>query len=143
MRFESVLLQTGNNTGIEVPPEVIAALDGGKRPAVAVTVNGYAFRSAVGVMGGKSLIPFSSEHRKASGLNGGDPITVDIEMDLAPREVTVPEDFATALDAAGLRTAFDTLAFSHRKEHVRAIDEAKTADTRARRIEKAIEKLKQ
>jgi hypothetical protein len=142
MRFETTLLQTGNNTGIEVPPEVIEALGGGKRPPVALTVNGYAYRSSVGVMGGRCLVPFSSEHRAASGLKGGDAIVVEIELDSAPREVTVPEDFAKALQAAGLRTKFDALAISHRKEHVRAIEEAKAADTRARRIEKAIEKLK-
>ncbi len=67
---------------------------------------------------------------------------MDIVLDTEPREVTVPEDFATALDAAGLRATFDKLAFSHRKEHVRAIDDAKTPETRARRIEKALEKLK-
>ncbi len=142
MRFETKLLQTGNNTGIEVPPEVVDALGGGKRPAVALTVNGYAYRSTVGVMGGKSLVPFSSDHRAASGLKRGDTIVVDIELDVAPRDVAVPTDLATALDAAGVRAAFDKLAFSHRKEHVRAIEDAKTADTRARRIEKAIEKLK-
>ena len=143
MRFDTILLQSGNNTGIEVPPEVIEALGGGKRPPVALTVNGYAYRSTVGIMGGKALIPFSSEHRAASGLKGGDAITVEVELDTAPRETAVPEDFATALHAAGLRTKFDALAASHRKEHVRAIEDAKTADTRARRIEKAIEKLKQ
>ena len=142
MRFETTLHQTGNNTGIEVPPEIIDALGGGKRPAVSLSVNGYAYRSTVGVMGGKSLVPFSSEHRKASGLKGGDSIVVEIELDTAPRETVVPEDFAAALEAAGLRAAFDKLAPSHRKEHVRAIDEAKTAETRIRRIEKAIEKLK-
>ena len=143
MRFEGVLFQAGNNTGVEVPPEIIAALGGGKRPAVALTVNGYAFRSTVGVMDGKSLVPFSSEHRSASGLKGDDAITVDIELDVAPREIAVPEDFAAALEAGGVRAAFDKLAPSHRKEHVRAIEDAKTPDTRARRIQKAIEKLMQ
>ncbi len=143
MRFDTTLLQSGNNTGIEVPPEVIEALGGGKRPPVALTVNGYAYRSTVAVMGGKFMGGFNSEHRAASGLKGGEPITVEIALDTAPREVAVPEDFAQALEAAGLRAAFDKLAYSHRKEHVRAIDEAKAADTRARRIEKAIEKLKQ
>ncbi len=141
--FQTTLFQTGNNTGIEVPPEVIEALGGGKRPPVALVVNGYAYRSTVGVMGGKSLVPFSSEHRAASGLKGGDAITVEIELDTAPREVTPPDDFTAALDTAGLRAAFDKLAPSHRKEHVRAIDDAKTPETRARRIDKAIEKLKQ
>jgi len=141
--FHSSLLQAGNNTGIEVPPEVIETLGGGRRPPVALNVNGYAYRSTVAVMGGKYIVSFSSEHRAASGLKGGDAITVDITLDTAPRQVAVPEDFAAALDAARLRERFDKLAPSHRKEHVRAIEEAKAADTRARRIEKAIEKLKQ
>ena len=64
---------------------------------------------------------------------------MDIELDLAPREVEVPADFAAALDAhPGARTRFDSMAFSHRKEHVRAIEDAKTPETRQRRIDKAI-----
>ncbi len=141
MKFHTTLLQTGNNTGIEVPPEVIEALSGGKKPAVALTVNGYAYRSTVGVMDGRAMIPFSSAHRTASGLKGGEAIAVDIALDTAPREVEVPADFAAALDAAGLRPAFDKLAPSHRKEHVRAIEEARTAETLVRRIEKAVAKI--
>lgn len=141
MKFATTLLRTGNNTGIEVPPEIIEALGGGKTPAVSLSVNGYAYRSTVGVMGGKAMIPFSSAHRAASGLKGGEAITVEIERDTAPRTVEVPADFAAALDAAGLRAAFDGLAPSHRKEHVRAIEEAKTPETRARRIDKAVAKI--
>lgn len=141
MKFHTNLLQTGNNTGIEIPPEVIEALGGGKKPAVRLTVNGYAYRNTVAVMGGKYMVSFSSEHRAASGIRGGDAIEVDIELDTAPREVAVPADFAEALEAAGLRPAFDKLAPSHRKEHVRAIEDAKTAETRARRIAKAVAKI--
>ncbi len=142
-RFSTTLLQPEGRsvTGIEVPPEVIEALGGGKKPAVSLMVNGYAYRSTVAVMGGKYMVSFSSAHRAASGLNGGDAIEVDIALDSQPREVEVPQDFAAALDTAGLRAAFDKLAPSHRKEHVRAINEAKTAETRARRIEKAVEKV--
>ncbi len=139
--FQTTLFQAGNNTGIVVPPEIIEALGAGKKPLVRLTVNDYAYRSAVAVMGGKYMVSFSSEHRKASGISGGDAITVDIIVDDAPREVELPEDFAEALDTAGLRARFDALAPSHRKEHVRAITEAKAADTRGRRITKAIEKL--
>ena len=139
MKFHTTLLQPEGRsvTGIEVPPEIIAALGGGKKPPVALAVNGYSYRSTVAVMGGKYMVGFSSEHRAASGLKGGDTIEVDITLDDAPRTVEVPEDFARALEVAGARAAFDKLAFSHRKEHVRAIEEAKTAETRARRIEKA------
>ncbi|MRX43976.1 YdeI/OmpD-associated family protein [Agromyces kandeliae] len=142
MQFETTLSQTGANTGIEVPAEVVEALGGGRRAPVVVTVNGYEYRSTLAVMGGRHLIPFSSDKRAATGLSGGDPISVEVELDTAPRTVEPPEDFAAALDATpGAREAFDRLAPSHRKAHVTAIMEAKAPETRARRIAKAVEKL--
>ena len=135
------MLAMGNNTGIEVPADVIEALGGGKRPAVAVTVNGYEYRSTVGVMGGKSLIPFSSDKRAATGIKGGDAITVDVELDTAPRTVEVPDDLAAALAAADLRAAFDKLSPSHQKAHVTSVESAKAAETRARRVEAVVAKL--
>ena len=81
MRFTTTLFQTGNNTGIEVPPDVLEALGGGKRPAVRVVVNGFEYPSTVGAMGGRALIPFSSDKRAATGLAGGDAIEVDLELD--------------------------------------------------------------
>jgi len=126
--------QNGNNTGIEVPTEIIDALGGGKRPAVVVTVNGFSFRSTVGVMGGRSMISFSADKRRESGIGGGDRITVDIEVDRSPREVDVPAELADELDAAGVRAAFDALAPSHRRAHVESVSQAKTAETRDRRI---------
>lgn len=134
--------QLGNNTGIEVPPEVIEALGGGKRPPVLVRVNGYEYRSTVGVMGGRSLIPFSSDKRKETGIGGGDAIEVEVELDTAPRTVEVPADFQAALEAApGAVAAFEALAPSHKKAHVTAIEQAKAAETRQRRIDAAVAKL--
>ena len=100
MRFETTMSLSGNNTGIEVPPEVIEGLGAGRKPPVVVTVNGYEYRSTVAVMGGRYLIPFSSDKRAATGIQGGDPIVVDLEVDTAPRTVEVPDDLAAALDAA-------------------------------------------
>lgn len=133
--------QIGNNTGIEVPPEVIEALGGGRRPAVKVSVNGFEYESTAAVMGGKTLIPFSSDKRAASGIEGGDAIIVDVELDTSPRTVEVPEDLARALGAAGLRERFDALAPSHRKAHVTSVESAKAPETRARRIEAVVTKL--
>ena len=130
--------QMGNNTGIEVPPEVIEALGGGKRPALEVIVNGFQYRTTVGVMGGKSLIPFSSDKRAATGIQGGDPITVDVTLDTAPRTVDVPDDLAAALAEAGLREAFDALSPSRRKAHVTNVESAKAAETRARRVQSVV-----
>jgi hypothetical protein len=142
MRFETTLLKTGgNNTGIEVTPEVLEELGGGKRPAVVVRVNGYEYRTTVGVMRGQYLLPFNAERRAESGIQGGDAISVELELDTAPRVVEVPDDLAAALDAAGLRAAFDALAPSHRKAHVTSVESAKAAETRARRVEAVVAKL--
>lgn len=99
-----------------------------------VEVNGYAYASTIGVMGGRFLIPFSSEKRAATGLSGGDAITVELALDTAPRTVEVPDDLATALADTGARTAFDALSPSARKAHVTSVESAKAADTRTRRI---------
>jgi len=142
MRFETTMFLSGNNTGIEVPSGLIDDLGAGRKPPVIVTVNGYEYRSTVAVMGGRYLIPFSSDKRAATGIRGGDPIVVDLELDTAPRTVEVPEDLAAALDAApGAREAWERLAPSHKKAHVTAIDSAKAMETRQRRIAKAIEML--
>ncbi|WP_424449223.1 YdeI/OmpD-associated family protein [Microbacterium arborescens] len=133
--------QFGNNTGIEVPPSVLEALGGGRRPAVSVTVNGYTFRTTVGAMRGLALVPVSAERRRESGLAGGDAIVVDLELDDAPREVEVPTDLSDALEAAGAREAFDRLSPSARKAHVSNVDSAKAPETRARRVAAILAKL--
>lgn len=143
MRFVTTIQGHGalNATGIVVPEEVVAAL-GSRRAKVVVTLRDYTYRSTLGTMGGQVLVPLSQDHRAKAGVAAGDTVEVDILPDVAPREVEVPGDLAEALEAAGLRGAFDALAFSHRKEHVRAILEAKAADTRARRVAKAVEMIR-
>lgn len=125
--------------GIEVPPAIVEGFGQGKRPKVTVTLKGYTYRSTVAVMRGKYLLPLAKVHREAAGVKDTpEKVEVTLELDTAPREVDVPKDFAAALKKAGLRAAFDALAFTHRKEHVRAIEEAKAPETRLRRIEKAV-----
>ncbi|MEO7123716.1 MAG: YdeI/OmpD-associated family protein [Lacisediminihabitans sp.] len=142
MEFETAMLQMGNNTGIPVPADVIEALGGGKRPAVNVTVNGYSYRSTVGPMGGRFLIPFSSDKRAATGIGGGDSLKVELTLDSEPRTVDPPADFAEAMDAnPGARAAFSVLSPSRQKAHVVSIEGAKTAETRERRIAAAVATL--
>lgn len=141
-KYKTAIWQTGNNTGIPVPPEVLEALDAGKRPAVKVTIKGYSYRSTVGAMDGQSLIPFSAAHREASGLKGGDKVEVTLELDTAPRTVELPKDLAAALKKAGVQAAYEGSAPSAKKEFVRQVESAKAADTRQRRIDKIVETLK-
>ena len=140
MRFRATVELGGKTaTGIEVPEDVVAALGSGNRPPVTVTVGGHSYRTTVARMGGRFLVPLSAENRTAAG----DQVEVDIELDSGPREVAVPGDLAAALaqdDTA--RANFDGLSFTHRKEWVRWIDEAKRAETRATRLAKTVESLR-
>jgi hypothetical protein len=141
-RFSTIMFQDGNNTGIEVPAEVVEALGAGKRPPVVVRVNGYSYRSTIAPMGGKYLIPFSAERRRESGIAGGDDIDVEVVLDSAPRVVDVPEDLRAALDdSPKAAAAWAELSYSHQKAHVTAVLGAKAAETRARRIAGAVAKL--
>ncbi|MBV9832387.1 MAG: DUF1905 domain-containing protein [Marmoricola sp.] len=140
--FTTTLLQDGNNVGIEVPDEVVEGFGAGKRVPVKVTLNGYSYDSTVARMGGRYLVPLAKAHREAAGVAGGEQHEVTLEHDTAPRTVEVPEDLATALAEAGVREAFDRLALTHRKEHVRAVEDAKAAATRERRIIKVVEALR-
>jgi Bacteriocin-protection, YdeI or OmpD-Associated/Domain of unknown function (DUF1905) len=144
MRFRTTLLQSGKTaTGIRVPDEVVEALGAGKRPAVTVTINGYTYRNTIAVMGGEYMVGVSAEHRAGAGVAGGDTIDVDIELDTAPREVTVPEDFAAALDGdPDARRTFDGLSYSNKSWHVLQVEGAKTDETRQRRIAKSIDALR-
>ena len=137
--FETTVAASGNNTGIVVPDEVIEQLAAGKRPPVLVSVNGYEYRNTVAVMGGRHMISISAAVRNATGLKGGDPIRVRLTVADTARQVDVPADFAAALAAdERARTFFGKLSNSMQRYHVDNINAAKSADTRQRRIDKAI-----
>jgi hypothetical protein len=137
--FETTVAATGNNTGIVVPEEVMDQLAAGKRPPVLVTVNGYDYRSTVAVMGGRYMIGISAAVRQATGLTGGDPIRVTLAVADTPRKVDVPDDFAAAMAAdEGVTAFFGRFSNSLQRYHVDTINGAKGAETRQRRIEKAV-----
>lgn len=145
MRFRTTVQLDGKTaTGLLVPPEVVAGLGDSRKPAVAVTVNGFTYRSSIAVRGGRFLIPVSADIRKSTGVSAGDEVEVDVELDTAPREITVPADLAERLDAEpAVRTFFDSLSYSNKSVHTLSIEQAKTPETRARRIDKAMDTLRQ
>ena len=145
MRFRTTLLLEGKTaTGFRVPAEVVEALgQGKKRPAVVVTVGGYSYRSTIAAYGDVFMLPFAGEHREATGLGAGDEIDVDLTLDTAPREVEVPEDLAAALDAdPAAKAAFEALSYSNKRRYTLSVQDAKTPETRQRRIEKAVTELR-
>ncbi|MFC8532658.1 YdeI/OmpD-associated family protein [Streptomyces sp. NPDC057249] len=143
MKFRSHVEPPEPMRGLEVPPEVVAALGGGARPPVTITLNGHTWKSRVALLRGRHLLGLSHANRKAAGVEIGEEVEVDLELDTEPRVVVEPPDFARALDDdPAARAAYDDLTHSRKREHVRAIESAKKPETRQRRIEKAIATLR-
>ncbi|HEV7386650.1 MAG TPA: YdeI/OmpD-associated family protein [Phenylobacterium sp.] len=144
MKFRTTILEAGKTiTGIHVPDEVVAALGPSRKPAVAVTLNGYTYRSTVASMGGRFMVGVSADVRAKSGVKGGDTLDVEIELDTAPRVLEIPADFAAALDAEpAAKVAFEALSYSNKRRHTMPIQDAKAPETRARRIEKSVASLR-
>ena len=138
----SIVVNDGGGAWVEVPGDVIAALGGGGRIPVQATFDGVAYRGSIASMGGCMALGMLKSIRSQLGKGSGDAVTVTVERDAAERTVEVPADLAAALEEAGLREAFDGLSYSHRREHVNAINDAKKPETRSRRITKALEMLK-
>jgi hypothetical protein len=143
MEFRTTVELGGKTaTGLRVPDDVIESLGAGKRPPVHITVGNYSYRTTVAPMGGAFYVPLAAEHREAAGVRAGEEVDVRIELDSAPREVPVPDDLSTAMDDPVRRT-FDGLAYSHRKEWVRWVEEAKKPETRAARVAKTVGSLRE
>jgi len=144
VKFRATINLAGKTaTGIQVPPDVVEGLGAGKKPPVRVTIRGYTYRSTIAKRGDRYLVGVSAENRAGAGVAAGDEVDVEIELDTEPREVTVPADFADALDDADARRTFDALSYSRRKEFVRGIEDAKQPETRQRRITKAVGTLRE
>lgn len=142
--FRSLLELAGKTaTGMQVPPEVVEALGAGKRPPVKVTIGRHTWRSTIAVYGGRYFLGVSAANRDQAGIAAGETVRVTVELDGAPRTVTIPVDLARALKKQpGAHTAFKGLSYTHQREHVEAIQGAKKPETRQRRIEKALAMLK-
>ncbi len=142
-QFEGTLEQHGSGTVVVVPFDLEEAFGSG-RPPVRATVNGYTFRTTLFTMGGRALLGLNREVREAARVEPGQQVEVGLQLDDEPRIVQVPRDFAGALDRdAAIRETFDGLSYTHQKEYVRWIEEAKREQTRQRRLEKAVELLRE
>ena len=123
--------------------QVAVVGEGAKRFPVVATVNGYTWRTSVARMGGEFLLGLNREVRQGAGVEADDEVDVSIELDVAPREVEVPEALASALAAdPEAKACFEDMAFTHRKEYTRWIAEAKREETRQRRVQQALDMIR-
>ena len=143
MRIRLLIQGTGKTAaGMEIPADVVEALGSGRKPPVRVTINGHTYRSTVASMGGSFWIGVSNDNRAKAGVAAGQEVDVDLELDTEPREVTVPPDLRAALDGdPAAARFFDGLSYSNRLRHVLSIEDARTPETRQRRIDKAVASL--
>lgn len=143
MRFHTTIQLGGKTaTGIEVPADVVAALNAGNRPPVRVTVAGYSYRTTVARMGGKFMFPVSAAVREQAGVAAGEEVDVEIEIDDAPREVAIPAALGEMLDRnPDAKQAFERLSYSNQKRHALAVEGAKTEQTRQRRLAQILSEL--
>jgi hypothetical protein len=141
-RFEAVLEDNAPGVVLELPFDPKEEL-GRARAPVRVTIGGFTFRTTVAVYGGRALIGVNRANREAAGVEAGDRVTVELELDTEAREVEVPPELAAALAAeAEPRAFFDGLSFTHRREYAEWVGEAKREETRLRRAAKALELLR-
>jgi len=142
--FRSALELAGRTaTGIRVPPEAVAALEAGRQPLVRVTIGEHSYPSRVAVRGGEFRLPVSADNRTAAGVEAGDEVEVSLELDTEPRAVAVPSDLAEALEGAPQALHyFESLSYSRQRWFVLSVEDAKTVETRQRRIANAVERLR-
>ena len=143
MRFRARIEAAGKTAaGFEVSPQIVDGLGAGRRPPVRVTIKGHTYRTSIGSMGGRYLVSVAAEHRAAAGVQAGQEVEVDLQLDTEPREVVLPSDFATALNRVPkARAFFDGLSYSERRWFVLGIEGAKADETRRRRIATAVDRL--
>jgi Bacteriocin-protection, YdeI or OmpD-Associated/Domain of unknown function (DUF1905) len=139
-RFRTALRKNDRDAAcsVELPFDPKEAF-GKVRAPVVVRVNDHAFRTTIAVTGGRHYVVVNQANLAAARVRPGDEAAVEIELDTEPRVVTPPPDFASVLRAhPAAHARWKELSYSHKKEYVAAIEEAKKPETRARRIARAL-----
>ena len=145
LELKTLLVKRGPAAAVVLDDDQVAAVgEGAKRFPVRATVNGFTWRTSVTRMRGEFLLGLNATVREGAGVEAGDTVAVEMELDTAPREVDIPDALAAALDGdPAARAAFDALSYTHRKEYARWVEEAKREETRQRRVSQALQMLKE
>jgi hypothetical protein len=141
-RFSADLERAGTSSAMVSIPFDVKEAFGRARPPVRVTIRGHTWRTTPAVYGGVSYIGLNKEVRAAAGVDVGDRVRVELELDTEPRTVELPDDLRAALEKGGQRAAFDALSFTHRREYVEWVEGAKRPDTRTRRVAETVRRVR-
>jgi len=133
----------GGGAFVEIPFDVEAAF-GSKKPKVTAVIEGVPYRGTLVRMSGPNhILIVLKEIREQIGKTFGDEVKITVEADTAPRVVEIPQDLARELKKdKEARAFFEKLSYTHKKEYVTWINEAKKEETRRNRIIKTIDMLK-
>ena len=140
--FDAIIEEGPGGGAFVVVPFDAKAVFGSGRPRVAATFDGVPYRGSIASMGGRYCLGMRKDVREAISKGPGDSVRVSVEADTAPRTVEIPPDLTAALAAAGLRGAFEKLSYTRRRQHVQAIEAARRAETRSRRIARTLDRLR-
>jgi hypothetical protein len=117
---------------------------GRARPPVKVTIRGHTWRTTPGIYDGVGHVVVNRAVKAATGVDAGDRVQVTMELDTEPRTVRVPSDLGAALkEDPAVAKAFAALSFTHRREYVDWVEEAKRPETRSRRIAGTVERVRE
>jgi hypothetical protein len=142
-RFTAELERAGTSSARFPIPFDLKAEWGRARPPVKVTIRGHTWRTTPAVYGGVTYIGLNREVREAAGVDVGDRIRVELDLDTEPRTVEVPGDLRTALEEGDQQAGFDRLSFTHRREYVEWVEGAKRPETRAKRVAETIRRVRE
>jgi hypothetical protein len=144
IEFEAEVQGEGGGTWVDVPVDLKATYGKGNLVPIVATFNGTVrYQGQLAMMGGQSpMLLVRSDVREELGVEKGDRVRVRIELDSAPRVVSLPDDVAALVEAnPAANETWETLAPGQRREYVRWIEEAKRPETRQRRVEETLRKL--
>ena len=140
--YKTIVIGSGNHASLEIPERNLKEIGGNKRAPLKITINGYTYQSTATGVDGKCMVVFPMRDREAAGAAAGDTVQVTLELDSGYREVLLPTQLTDTLQSLNLTEKFTALNYSVRKEFARSVNEAKSDETRQRRIDKIVDSLK-
>ena len=139
VNYKTKVIGDGNHASIVIPDDVLSALGANRRAPLKITINGHTYRSTATGVGGECRVVFPLRDRDQANANAGETVSVTLELEVGYRQIELPTDLEKALVKAKLMSKFEALTYSRRRDFACQVEEAKTEETKAKRIQKVID----